>query len=96
MEATDRFRRYEENYLNSTRIINRTLARLSEANGNIDAVIATSVEIESELSETEGYLRAMDVEHRAIGGQEKKHAQEKVNEYRSEYREMLQKFKNTR
>jgi vesicle transport through interaction with t-SNAREs 1 len=95
-EAIDRFRRYEENFLNSTRIISRTLARLSEANGNIDTVIATSVEIESELSETEGYLRAMDVEHRTITTQDKRQAQEKVNEYRSEYREMLQKFKSTR
>ena len=96
MSDMDRFRRYEENYLNSTRIISRTLSRLSEANGNIDLVIATSVEIESELSETEGYLRAMDVEHRTVGPQDKRGAQEKVQDYRVEYREMLQKFKTAK
>jgi len=94
--AIDRFLRYEENFLNSTRIINRSLTRLTETNGNVDLVIATAVEIESELSETEGYLKAMDVEHRTVAPQEKKSTQEKVQEYRSEYREMLQKFKTTK
>jgi vesicle transport through interaction with t-SNAREs 1 len=92
----DRFRRYEENYLNSTRIISRTLQRLNDANGNIDSVIAIGVEVESELSETEGYLRAMDVEHRTLGPSEKKDGQEKVQGYRLEYREMLQKFKTAK
>jgi vesicle transport through interaction with t-SNAREs protein 1 len=98
MDATaiERFRRYEENFLNSTRIINRSLQRLGETNGNVDLVISISVEIESELSETEGYLKAMDVEQRTVPNQEKRSTQEKVQGYRSEYREMLQKFKTAK
>lgn len=92
----NRFRRYEENYLNSTRIVNHTLQRLSLANGVIDDVISITVEIESELSESEGYLRAMDVEHRTVGPQDKRSAQEKVQDYRNEYREMLTKFKTAK
>ena len=73
----DRFRRYEENFLNSSRIISRTLQRLSEVNGNADTVIMLSVEVEGELSETEGYLRAMDVEYRTVSSTDKRSAQEK-------------------
>ncbi len=92
----DRFRRYEENFLNSDRIIRRTLQRLQEANGNVDGVIAISVEIESELSETEGYLKAMDVEQRTVPPQDKRTVGEKVNEYRAEYRERLNQFRTAK
>jgi len=92
----DRFRRYEENFLNSSRIISRTLQRLSEANGNADTVIMLSVEVEGELSETEGYLRAMDVEYRTVSSTDKRSAQEKVQDYRSEYREMVSNFKTAK
>lgn len=91
-----RFLRYEENFLNSDRIIRRSLQRLQEANGNVDSVIAISVEIESELSETEGYLKAMDVEQRTIPPQDKRSTSEKVQEYRSEYRERLNNFKTAK
>jgi hypothetical protein len=42
----DRFRRYEEDFLNSTKIISRSMRLLENANGNVDAVISTSVEVE--------------------------------------------------
>ncbi len=95
-DAMDRFRRYEENFLNSSRIISRSLTRLGEANGNADTVIMLCVEVEGELSEMEGYLRAMDVEYRTVSSADKRSAQEKVQDYRSEYREMLQNFKTTK
>lgn len=61
-----------------------------------DAVISTSVEIEGELSESEGYLRAMDVEFRTMASADKKYAQQKVNEYREEYRQTLLHYQNTK
>ncbi len=66
--------------------------QLGEANGNVDLVISSSVEIEGELSEAEGYLRAMDVEFRTMSSVEKRSAQQKVTDYRDEYRLMLQKY----
>jgi len=92
----DRFVRYEENFLNSTRIISRSLQQLSETNGNVDAVISCSVEIEGELSEAEGYLRAMDVEYRTLSSENKRNAQQKVNDYRDEYRVTLQRYQQTK
>jgi vesicle transport through interaction with t-SNAREs protein 1 len=61
-----------------------------------DGVIATSVDIESELSESEGYLRAMDVEFRTMASADKKHAQTKFNDYREEYKQTLQRYQSTK
>lgn len=55
------FRRYEEDFINSSRIVSRAMRTLESANGNVDAVISSSVDIEGELSEAEGYLKAMDI-----------------------------------
>lgn len=92
----DRFRRYEEDFLNSSRIVNRGLKELSNCKGVVDQVISVSVEIDSELSETEGYLRAMDVEFRGMMSSEKKNASQKVSEYREEYKQLLQQFQQSK
>lgn len=92
----DRFRRYEEDFLNSSRIVNRGLKELALTNGVVDQVIAVSVEIDAELSETEGYLRAMDVEFRSMSAGDKKAASQKVAEYREEYKQLLQTFQQSK
>ena len=89
-----RFGRYEENFLNSSRIISRCMVQLEKAAGSVDTVISASVEIESELSEAEGYLRAMDVEFRTMSSVEKKGAQQKVTDYREEYRNLTSSFQS--
>lgn len=61
-----------------------------------DQVIATSVEIEGELSEAEGYLRAMDIEFRAMSSAEKRSAQQKVSEYRDELKQLQQHFQTAK
>ena len=86
--STDIFRRYEENFLNSTRCVSRGVHKLGESNGNVDQVISASVEIEGELSEAEGYLKAMDVEYRTMSSSDKRSAQQKVTDYKEEYRMM--------
>mmetsp|Transcript_13777 Transcript_13777/g.18844 ORF Transcript_13777/g.18844 Transcript_13777/m.18844 type:complete len:214 (-) Transcript_13777:202-843(-) len=88
----DRFYRYEENFLNCSRIISRCLAQLEAARGDVDKVIASSVEIEGELSEAEGYLRAMDIEFRTMSSAEKRSAQQKVGDYKEEYKQLQQHF----
>mmetsp|Transcript_11046 Transcript_11046/g.16837 ORF Transcript_11046/g.16837 Transcript_11046/m.16837 type:complete len:249 (+) Transcript_11046:68-814(+) len=95
-EPMDRFRRYEEEFLNCSRNISRLSRQLEATNGVVDAVISVSVDIDSELAEAEGYLRAMDVEFRAMVGSEKKSASQKVADYRDEYRQMIQSFQNTK
>lgn len=95
-EMLDRFRRYEENFLNSTRIVGRSIHKLSEANGNVDVVISSSVEIEGELSEAEGYMRAMDVEFRTMSSADKRGVQQKVTDYKDEYRQMVQTYQTAK
>lgn len=92
MTDMDRFRRYEENFLNSTRIISRSIHKLGEAKGNVDSVISCSVEIEGELSEAEGYLKAMDVEYRTMSSSDKRSAQQKVTDYKEEFRMMQSNY----
>ena len=94
--AADRFRRYEENFLNSTRIVSRGVHKLGEANGNVDAVISSSVDIEGELSEAEGYLKAMDVEYRTMSMGDKRSVQQKVTDYKEEFRMMQQNFQTAK
>ena len=92
----DRFRRYEENFLNATRIVSRGVHKLGEANGNVDLVISSSVEIEGELSEAEGYLKAMDVEYRTMSSADKRAAQQKVTDYKEEYRMMQSNYQTAK
>lgn len=46
------------------------------------------MEIEGEMSEAEGYLRAMDVEFRTMSSMEKRNAQLKLNDYRDELKQL--------
>lgn len=54
----------------------------------LDIIISASVEIDGEIAEAEGYLRAMDVEFRAMSSMEKKNAQTKLTDYREELRQL--------
>jgi vesicle transport through interaction with t-SNAREs 1 len=62
----------------------------------IDAVISACVELEGELSETEGYLRAMDIEFKTLPSAEKRGAQQKANDYKEEYKELLQRYQTAK
>ena len=90
--AKDRFARYEEHYYNCTRICSRALQQLQKANGDVDRIIASSVEVEGELSEAEGYIRAMEVETRYVKGAEKRKLTEKLSDFKTEFRDNNQKF----
>mmetsp|Transcript_40579 Transcript_40579/g.80702 ORF Transcript_40579/g.80702 Transcript_40579/m.80702 type:complete len:213 (+) Transcript_40579:44-682(+) len=92
----DRFRRYEENFLNSSRIISRCMSQLESANGNVDTVVAQTVEIEGELSEAEGFIRAMDVEFKTMSANDKRNAQQKVNDYKAEHQQMVTNFQGAK
>lgn len=93
MEADNRFYRYEENFLNCSRIISRCMEQLVKSNGNIDTVISATVEIEGELSEAEGYVRAMDVEYRTASSTDKK---KKVSDYKDEYKALYENFQSAK
>jgi vesicle transport through interaction with t-SNAREs 1 len=68
------------------------LTRHNSSSYRIDSIISGSVEVEGELSEAEGYLKAMDIEFRSMASADKKSAQQKVFEYREEYKQMMQNF----
>jgi vesicle transport through interaction with t-SNAREs protein 1 len=59
-------------------------------------VISSSVEIEGELSEAEGFLKAMDVEFRTMASSDKRLAQQKVTEYKEEYKQLSQNFQTAK
>lgn len=54
------------------------------------------MEIEGELSEAEGYLRAMDVEFRTMASVDKRSAQQKVTDYKDEFRQMQQSYQTSK
>lgn len=61
-----------------------------------DVVVTQTVEIEGELSEAEGFLRAMDVEFKTMAANEKRNAQQKVNDYKQEHRQMQNNFQTAK
>jgi len=72
------------------------MTQLENSNGNVDNVISATVELEGELSEAEGYLRAMEIEFRTISSADKKNAQQKTNDYKDEYRQLQENFKKVK
>jgi vesicle transport through interaction with t-SNAREs protein 1 len=54
------------------------------------------VEVEGELSEAEGFLRAMDVEFRTMSSQTKRSTQMKMTEYRDEYQQMIKEYQDSK
>lgn len=96
MESENRFYRYEENFLNCSRIISRCMQQLASSNGNIDTVISANVEIEGEISEAEGYVKAMEVEFRTMASSDKRTVQQKVNDYKKEYGDLVDNFKSVK
>lgn len=59
-------------------------------------MISSTVEIEGELSEAEGYLRAMDIEFRTMSSADKRSAQQKVSDYKEEYKRLQQHFQSSK
>jgi vesicle transport through interaction with t-SNAREs protein 1 len=72
------------------------MQQLTNANGNIDTVISANVEIEGELSEAEGYLRAMEVEFRTMASADKRTVQQKVGDYKEEYKQLFENFQSAK
>lgn len=54
------------------------------------------MELEAELSEAEGYLRALDVEFKTMSATNKRLIQAKMTEYRDEYQHMIKKYRDTK
>ncbi|KAJ1402042.1 hypothetical protein B484DRAFT_457857 [Ochromonadaceae sp. CCMP2298] len=93
---TDRFNRYAENFTNSSRIVSRCMAQLETASGNIGTVISETIEIEGEISEAEGYLRAMEVELKTISASDKRNAQQKVTESKADLKQMQSSYQSAK
>ena len=66
---------------------------LESANGNVDTIISYCVDIESEISESEGYLKAMEIETKSmISVIDKKNSQQKVNDYKDEIKQIYKRL----
>lgn len=66
---------------------------LESANGNVDTIISYCVDIESEISESEGYLKAMDIETKSmVSAIDKKNSQQKVIDYKDEMKQIYKRL----
>ena len=72
------------------------MQQLNTSKGNIDTVISANVEIEGELSEAEGYLRAMEIEFRTMTSADKRTVQQKVGDYKEEYKQLYENFQTSK
>lgn len=61
----------------------------------VDSIIHASVDIEGEISEAEGYVKAMEVHCNSLKG-DKRIYQTKVKDYKEEYQQLIQRYKSTR
>ena len=76
--SSERFSRYEESFLNSSRIVTRNITQLSGTRGKDDAICSISVDIEFEIDDAEAYVVAMESEFRSMPSADKRSAQQKV------------------
>ena len=76
--SVDRFARFEESFLNSSKIVTRNITQLSGTRGREDAINSISVDIEFELDDADSYVVAMESEFRSMPSAEKKSIQQKV------------------
>ena len=76
--SLDRFARYEEGFLNSSRIVTRNITQLSGTRGKEDTINSISADIEFELDDAEAFVVAMESEFRSIPSAQKKSTQQKV------------------
>lgn len=70
---------------------------LESANGNVDTIISYCVDIESEISESEGYLKAMEIETKSmVSIIDKKNSQQKVNDYKDEMKQIYKRYETSK
>jgi vesicle transport through interaction with t-SNAREs protein 1 len=70
---------------------------LESANGNVDTIISYCVDIESEISECEGYLKAMEIETKSmVSIIDKKNSQQKVNDYKDEMKQIYKRYETAK
>lgn len=63
---------------------------------NLDVVVTQTVEIEGELSEAEGFLRAMDIEFKTLPANRKQNSQQKLNDYKAEHKNLTTNFQKAK
>ncbi len=61
----------------------------------LDSIISASVDIEGELSEAEGYVKAMETYCKNLAT-DRRMLQQKVTDYKEEFNHLIQKFQNAR
>lgn len=69
---------------------------INERKNVSDLVISTCVDTEGELSEAEGYMKAMEIECRTLPSADKKFGLDKLAERRAEYKEILQRYQTVK
>mmetsp|Transcript_10128 Transcript_10128/g.9831 ORF Transcript_10128/g.9831 Transcript_10128/m.9831 type:complete len:220 (-) Transcript_10128:145-804(-) len=96
MDDLSRFDRNEEAFLNSYKIFTRAMRSLESSNGSIDILISISVEAEGEISEMEGFLKAMEIDVSTMMSTDRKFNQQKLDGYGEEFKHALNTFETVR
>jgi hypothetical protein len=96
MGDTYRLKKFEENFSNSCKIIQRELKSLELSNGNMNSVIVSSVEIESELMEAESYMKAIDVESRLLLSSSGSNDRRGIWQHKEEYSNLMNQYQTAR
>jgi len=96
MDASDRFRRYEEEFVNASRNTTRLINQLNAINGNVDTIISISIDIEGEITEAEGFKKALEIELRSIIVGDKKGMQTKLIDYNKELKGIVEEYRKSK
>jgi len=90
----ERFRRYEESFQNSCRIVERNSKNLESGNGwgKYDALVSLTVSTEDEISEAEAFLAALDSETQSMSLHERQLPELRVEECRDDFKRILTQF----
>jgi hypothetical protein len=92
----ERFKRYEESFLNSCRIVARNSKNLSSTGkdwSKYDALLSLTVSTEDEVSEAEAFLAALESETASLPMHEQQLMELRVEECREDFRKTCAQFR---
>jgi len=72
------------------------MSQLESSSADAATVINQTIEIEGEMAEAEGYLRAMEVEFKTLPAVDKKSAQQKLNDSKADFKQMSSKYQSAK
>ena len=92
----ERFVHYEESFARQAGLVSSETGKLREEGLNFEDIIRIIVTVENDLSDVEGWLRAMEVELKTVGSSDKKLFSEKVARAKREFADLSRSLQSRR